>query len=110
VAALGSTIYVAGGLTTSGPTSAVYAVTPGGSVRHVATLPAPEDHAALAALGGTLYLVGGRRVLAIDPASGKVSVAAQLPATLSDPTATTVGNRIVIAGGGTNSVWMLGPG
>jgi hypothetical protein len=109
VAALGPTIYVAGGLTTSGPTSAVYAVTTNGSVRHVATLPAPEDHAALAALGGTLYLVGRRQVLAIDPASGKVSVAARLPATLADPTATTVGNRIVIAGGGTNGVWAFGP-
>jgi sugar lactone lactonase YvrE len=110
VAALGPTIYVAGGLTTAGATSAVYAVSLDGTVRRVATLPAPEDHAALAALGDTLYLVGGRRVLAIDPASGKVTVAARLPASLSDPTATTVGNRILIAGGGTNGVWALGPG
>jgi hypothetical protein len=110
VAPVGPTIYVAGGLTTAGPTSAVYAVSPAGSVRRVATLPAPEDHAALATLGGTLYLVGGRRILAIDPASGKVTVAARLPVSLSDPTATTVGNRIVIAGGGTNGVWTFGPG
>jgi N-acetylneuraminic acid mutarotase len=109
-AALGPTIYVAGGLTTAGATSAVYAVSLDGTVRRVATLPAPEDHAALAALGGRLYLVGGRRVLAIDPGAGKVTVAARLPARLSDPTATTVGNRIVIAGGGTNGVWALGPG
>jgi hypothetical protein len=27
---------------------------------------------------------------------------------LSDPTATTVGNRIVFAGGGTNGVWTFG--
>jgi hypothetical protein len=110
VAALGPTIYVAGGLTTAGPTNAVYAVSLDGSVRRVAALPAPEDHAALAALGGKLYLVGGRRVLAIDPGSGKVSIVTRLPATLSDPTATTVGKRIVIAGGGTNGVWALGPG
>jgi hypothetical protein len=70
-------------------------------------LPAPEDHAALAALGGRLYLVGGRRVLALDPATGKVSVAARLPAALSDPTATTVGDRIIVTGGGTNGVWAL---
>lgn len=105
VAAIGRTIYVAGGLTTAGATRAVYAVSLGGRVRRVATLPRPEDHAALAALGGKLYLVGGRRVLAIDPSSGKASVAARLPASLSDPTATTVGNRIVIAGGGTKDVW-----
>ena len=110
VAALGPTIYVAGGLTTAGATRAVYAVSLNGNVRRVATLPTPEDHAALAALGGTLYLVGGRRVLAIDPGSGRVTVAARLPAKLSDPTATTVGNRIVIAGGGTNGVWALRPG
>ena len=97
-------------LTTGGPTDAVYAVSLDGSVRRVAALPAPEDHAALAALGGKLYLVGGRRVLAIDPGSGKVSVVTRLPAALSDPTATTVGKRIVIAGGGTNGVWALGPG
>jgi hypothetical protein len=106
VAALDGTIYVAGGLTTAGATSAVYAVS-GGRVRRVATLPAPEDHAALAALGGKLYLVGGRRVLAIDPATGKVVVAARLPSSLSDPTATTVGTRIVVTGGGTNGVWAL---
>jgi hypothetical protein len=109
VAALGGTIYVAGGLTTAGAARAVYAVSPDGSVRYLATLPAPEDHAALAALGGTLYLVGGTRVLAIDPGSGKVTVAARLPAALSDPTATTVGSRIVVTGGGTNGIWALTP-
>jgi hypothetical protein len=107
VAALGRTIYVAGGLTTAGPSRAVYAISPGGKARLIATLPAPEDHAALAALAGRLYLVGGRRVLAIDPASGKVVVAARLPASLADPTATTVGRRIVVTGGGTNGVWAL---
>jgi hypothetical protein len=110
VTAVGRTIYVAGGLTTAGATRAVYAVSLGGSVRHVASLPAPEDHAALAALHGTLYLVGGSRVLAIEPKSGKVSTAARLPASLSDPTATTVGSQIVVTGGGTNGVWELTPG
>jgi DNA-binding beta-propeller fold protein YncE len=109
VAAVGSTIYVAGGLTTSGPTAAIYAVRPGGAVRRIGTLPAPEDHAALAALGGQLYLVGGSRVLRIDPGSGTVATAAHLPVALTDPTATTVGNRVVIAGGGTNAVYELRP-
>jgi hypothetical protein len=109
VTALDGTIYVAGGLTTAGPSRTVYAVSPGGHVRRVATLPAPEDHAELAALGSRLYLVGGRRVLAIDPASGKVVVAARLPASLSDPTVTTVGQRIVVTGGRTNNVWSLTP-
>lgn len=107
VAALDGTIYIAGGLTTAGATRAAYAVSPGGSIRRIGTLPAPEDHAALAALGGRLYLVGGRRVLSIDPTTGKVSVAARLPAYLSDPTATTIGKRIVVTGGGTNCIWSL---
>jgi hypothetical protein len=107
VAAIGRTIYVAGGLTRAGATRSVYSVSISGHVRQFATLPAAEDHAALAALGGTLYYVGGRKVLAIDPGSGKVSVAARLPASLSDPTATTIGNRIVVTGGGTNGVWTL---
>ena len=109
VTAIGSTIYVAGGLTTNGPTAAIYALRPGGATRRIGTLPAPEDHAALAALGGTLYLVGGRRVLRIDPSTGSVSSEARLPVALTDPTATTVGSRIVVAGGGTNAVYELTP-
>jgi hypothetical protein len=109
VAALGRTIYVAGGLTIAGATRAVYAVSLSGKVRRIVTLPRPEDHAALAALGGRLYLVGGRRILAIDPKSGKVVVAARLPVSLSDPTASTIGNQIVVTGGGTNGVWSLKP-
>jgi hypothetical protein len=109
VTALGGTIYVAGGITTAGPTRAVYAVTPGKKPRLVATLPKPGQAAALAALNATLYYVRGRKVLAIDPRTGKVTVAARLPASLSNATATTVGNEIVVAGGGTNGIWTLKP-
>jgi hypothetical protein len=109
VTALRHTIYLAGGLTTAGASRTVYAISPGGQVRRIATLAAPEDHAALAALGGRFYLVGGRRVLAIDPTSGKVAVAARLPVSLSDPTATTIAQQIVVTGGGTNGVWALTP-
>ena len=110
VAAIGSTIYVAGGLTPSGTSSTIVAVdTQTGTMRRIGTLPAPEDHAAMAALGGELYLFGGSRVLRIDPATGAVSTAATLPASLADPTATTVGSRIVVAGGGTNAVYAFAP-
>jgi hypothetical protein len=110
VAAIGSSIYVAGGLTPSGTSSAVYAVDlAAGTANQIATLPAPEDHAALAALGGKLYLVGGTSILRIDPVSGSVSVAGKLPAALTDPTATTVGSRVVIAGGGTSAVYAFTP-
>ena len=109
VAAIGRTIYVAGGLTTSGPSRAIYAFPLGEKVRRIGTLPRPEAHAALAALAGTLYYVGGRTILAIDPHTGKSSIAAHLPRSLSDATATTVAHEIAIAGGGTSGVWAFTP-
>ena len=109
VTAIGRTIYVAGGVTPAGTSDAIYAVSLQGSVRRIGTLPMPEAHAALAALDGRLYLVGARRVLAIDPASGRTQVATTLSVALVDPTATTVGGRIIVAGGGTNAVYLLEP-
>lgn len=109
VAAIGRTIYVAGGLTTAGTTRDVYAVTPGGRPHLVARFPTPEAHGGLAALGGKLYYVVGRKVVAIDPQTGGVRIAARLPVSLSDPTATTVGPEIVIAGGGTRGIWAFTP-
>ena len=106
VAAIGHTIYVAGGITTAGTSDAIYAVT--GRVRQIGTLPAPEAHAGMAALGGALYLVGGRQVLRIAP-SGSVSTAATLPVSLADPAVVAVGRSLVIVGGGTNAVYSFTP-
>jgi hypothetical protein len=106
VAALGSTIYVAGGITTGGTSDAIYAVTK--RVRQIGTLPAPEAHAGMAALGGALYLVGGRSVLRVTP-SGSVTTAARLPVSLADPAVVTVGRSLVIVGGGTNAVYSFTP-
>ncbi|MGH3010034.1 MAG: Kelch repeat-containing protein [Gaiellaceae bacterium] len=109
VAAAGHAIFVAGGLTTSGPSRVVYAVSPGGKPKKVASLPKPEDHAALAVLGDTLFLIGGRQVIAIGLRTDVITVAARLPERLTDPSVATVGNRIIVAGGGTNGVWALTP-
>lgn len=106
VAAIGNTIYVAGGITTGGTSDAIYAVT--NHVRQIGTLPAPEAHAGMASLGGALYLVGGRTVLRITP-SGTVSTAATLPVSLADPAVVTVGRSLVIVGGGTNAVYSFTP-
>jgi hypothetical protein len=107
VAALGGKIYVAGGLTPAGESRAVYVLDPARStVERLTALPAPESHAALAALRGQLYLVGGRSVLRIDPSSGSVSRVATLPS-LTDPNALTVDGRIIVLGGGTNGVFEL---
>jgi hypothetical protein len=108
VAGLDGRIYVAGGLTLGGPTDAVWSVRPGGTPRKVATLPRPEAHGALAAFGGALYYVGGTRILRIL-VSGEVSTVARLPHRVEDPGVVTVGDEIVIVGGGTSSVYAYKP-
>jgi outer membrane protein assembly factor BamB len=111
VAALGSKIYVAGGLSTAGPTRAVYAVDPAaGTVTRVATLPRPADHVALAALGSRLLLAGGgsRQVLAIDPAAGTVRAVASLPQALIDPAAVAENGKVLVLGGGPAAIYALG--
>jgi outer membrane protein assembly factor BamB len=108
VATTGGKIYVAGGLTTNGESRAIYEFDPrGATVARIGSLPRPEAHAALAAVGGRLYLFGGRSVLRISPDTGAVARVATLPEPLADPNAVTVGRRIVVLGGGTNAVYAL---
>jgi hypothetical protein len=73
----------------------------------MATLPTPEAHAGMAALGGVLYLVGVRDVLRI--AGGSVTVAARLPVSLADPAVVALGGRIVIVVGGTTGIYAFTP-
>ena len=84
----------------------VYAFDPASGARapRSAPLPQPLTHASAAALGGTVYVFGGRgsnlgtqtaTILAIDPASGRVRRAGSLPVALSDTGAAAVGGRIL---------------
>jgi outer membrane protein assembly factor BamB len=110
VATTGGKIYVAGGLTTHGESRAIYEFDPrDATVVRIGSLPRPEAHAALAGLGGRLYLFGGRSVLRISPDTGAVARVATLPQPLTDPNAVTIGPRIVVLGGGTNAVYALTP-
>jgi outer membrane protein assembly factor BamB len=108
VALLGGRIYVAGGVTTAGTSSAVYAVDPGsGVVAQLADLPAPIAHAPLVALDGSLYLLGGAdasgspvaSILGIDPTTGTVTRVGRLPGPLADAAAVRSGASIVVLGG-----------
>jgi outer membrane protein assembly factor BamB len=108
VAALGPTIYVVGGVTSSGETRAIDAVDPQtGSVRRIGTLPRALAHAPLVAARGALYLIGGRSatgtavgtILRIEPRSGTVTVAARLPQPLADSAAVRIGSRVIVLGG-----------
>ena len=73
----------------------------------VATLPHARDRESAAALGGTLYVIGGtnaagvrtRAIYAVNPASGAVRLAGILPLALSDTTAVRGPGEIIIAGG-----------
>jgi len=112
VAPLDGKLYIAGGLTTGGPSRAVYVFDPAAAtVDHVATLPAPAAHVALAAAGSTLYLVGGgsRAVLAIDPETGRVTRAGTLPRPLTDPSAVSLDATAIVLGGGTSAVYAIRP-
>ncbi len=113
VAALGGRVYVAGGVTTTGTSRAVYAFDPRtGRVSRVATLPAPVAHAPLVALGGALYLVGGDgrdTVLRIRP-DGTVAVAGRLPAPLANAAAVALGGSVYVLGGdGSDAVLRITP-
>jgi hypothetical protein len=108
VAAIGHTMYVAGGLTTSGETRTIDAVDPStGSVRPLGRLPRAIAHAPLVAAGGMLYLIGGqaangaalRTILRIDPSTGAVSVRGKLPQALADAAAVVVGPNVIVLGG-----------
>ncbi|GAC1438455.1 MAG: hypothetical protein NVSMB51_14350 [Solirubrobacteraceae bacterium] len=77
-------------------------------VRRIGKLPVALTHASAAALGGTVYLVGGRSsklnsqtraIYAIDPRTAKVRFAGSLPAQLSDASLAAADGRLLLAGG-----------
>ena len=74
----------------------------------IGLLPQPLTHGVAAALGGHVYLIGGRggvegtqtaAIQAIDPLSGRVQPAGHLPVALSDVGAATIGGAVMVAGG-----------
>jgi len=108
VAIASGRIYVAGGVTTTGTSDAVYAYDIStGMVTQAATLPHGVAHAPLVALRGLLYLIGGRdqsgspvrTIMRIDPRTGVVGPAGTLPMPLADAAAVRSGSSIVVIGG-----------
>ena len=88
VALVGSTLYVAGGQTAQGPSTAVSAVdVDSGGMTSLGQLPQPVDGGVLLPVGSKLYLVGGRTtggkasgaVILIDPATGSATLAGRIP-------------------------------
>ncbi len=126
VASASGGIIVAGGTSGDAATRQVYRFDPvTHSIRQLALLPHPLTHAAAVAFNGVIYVLGGRgslqgtqsrEILAINPASGALVAAGELPVALSDVGAATIGNDVLVAGGrersGTVSdrLYVLSPG
>ena len=106
---IGGRLIIAGGTSGDQATREVYSFDPADArVRELGLLPRPVTHAACAALGGRVYVIGGRgavqgsqtaEIVAVDPASGRVRLAGRLPTPLSDAGAATIGAVVMLAGG-----------
>ena len=114
VAAASGKLIVAGGSLPDGTASAaVYEWAPGAkAVKRIGSLPAPTTHAAAAAIGTRVYVLGGRgatvdtptaRVVAVDVLTHHITSAGSLTHATSDGTATALGKRILLAGGRTSA-------
>ena len=110
VAAAAEKLVIAGGSLEQGRASAaVFEFDPKRRrVTRIGTLPAPTTHAAAAALGGVVYVVGGRgdardsqtrRIVAIDVAKRKLRPAGTLDAPRSDLAAAPLRKGLLLAGG-----------
>ncbi len=110
VSAAGGHLVIAGGSLESGAaSSAVYEFTPGrGAPVRIGALAGPTTHASAAALGSTVYVVGGRGATIGSPVSAitsvavgsrKVAAAGALSSPLSDLAALSLGTHILVAGG-----------
>jgi hypothetical protein len=118
---LGGVTYIVGGGTTSHPDPLVLATTDGATFSTVARLPVPVRYAAVAAVGGSIIVVGGSdgtkdrtEIQAIDPASGSAAIIGHLPRALSHAAALVLGGRLLVAGGrigkaATDSIWLIDP-
>ena len=110
VAAVDGRLVIAGGSLPEGTaTATVLEYMPGKHrVVRVGRLPVATTHAAAAALGGVVYIIGGRgaapgtargAIVAIDVRSHRVRPAGTLRTARSDLAATTLDTRILLAGG-----------
>jgi serine/threonine-protein kinase PknK len=115
VAALGSAVYVFGGLISGGEytgtfTSAIQRISlPSGSAKIVGHLPTPLAHAMAAVVNGRIYVLGGSApagpsaaIRRFDPASSRITLAGRLPRPLTDAAIATIGRTVYLLGGISN--------
>jgi N-acetylneuraminic acid mutarotase len=111
IAAVGTTIYLFGGVVNSQAgvdTSAVQRLdTASGKIDVVAHLPTSLSHASAMVINGQVFVVGGYvnntqlsdQILRFDPATNATTVAGHLPAPISDAAAAVIANRGFLVGG-----------
>jgi YVTN family beta-propeller protein len=111
VTAADGRLVIAGGSVPNGTASrAIFEYTPGSTrVERLGVLPLATTHAAAAAVGDVVYVIGGRgaalgsatrRIVAVDLRTGRVRTAGSLRAPRSDLAATTVGSSTILLAGG----------
>jgi outer membrane protein assembly factor BamB len=109
---IGSTAYVVGGYDGSTMDAPVLATSDGRSFRALVNLPVPVRYAAVAALGGRIYVLGGENaqgqvvptVQIVDPVRRTVALGHPLPVALAGAATGVLDGTIYIAGG------LRGPG
>lgn len=122
----GGTTYIVGGFDGTAMTPDILATTDGHTFRTVGTLAVPVRYAAVAAVGTTLWVMGGvtstseggtaetDAIQKIDLASGRSAVAGHLPDAMGHATAIVLDGQIFLLGGrsGTTpsaAIWRLDP-
>jgi len=115
--ALDGKIYVAGGQTKRGYSTAVYEVDPvAHKVKRIGVLPQGVSGGTLVARNGRLYLLGGRTadgqsattVLRIDPKTGRVTSAGRLARPLDGGSSLSFGGNLFVVDGAGRAVYRLG--
>jgi hypothetical protein len=108
---VGATAYLVGGDDGTSTDPQVVATTDGRNFDTVASIPDPVRFAAVAALGKRLYIFGGQTMTAngpsapvdtiqmVDTASHRARIVGHLPEPLSEASAVTVGNQLLVIGG-----------
>ena len=112
VAAVGSAVYVFGGLITGGEytgtfTSAIQRIyLPTGTARIVGHLPTPLAHAMAAVVSGRVYVLGGSApggpsaaIRRFDPVRNRIALVGRLPHSLTDAAVATIGRTVYLLGG-----------
>jgi N-acetylneuraminic acid mutarotase len=114
--------YLVGGYDGTQTPSAVLATRDGNRFRRVASLPGGDRYAGVARFGQDLWVLGGemdgaelRRVLRIDPPSGRARIVGTMPVPLGHEAVVRVGPRLLVMGGRTapdkvtGAMWWFDP-